>query len=328
MIQSVSLTPARTRRLLPAALALALVCVACERTSDPPPAVSVRFVTGTPGAGFHALGDGLARELARTLPHLTLDVLASDGAATNIEAIQRGEADIGLAHADVTYLAYTGRLDRARPPFARLRGIAMLQLMRVHVVVRGGAGIRRIEDLRGRRISLGRPGYGSASTAALVLQAYGIGLDEVTVERLRYDEAAARLAAGTLDALLVTGTYPLAAVTTATRTGARVLPLEGAAIDRLRAAYPFFSPTTIPAGAYLNQPATIRTIGVDSLLVCRADLDEAVVHDLTQQLFDVLPTLSSPELSAASMDFAQASATPIPLHEGAARYYRERELLR
>lgn len=321
-------TPTRSRRLLLAAFALALAGPACGRAAVPSSAVSVRFVTGTPGAGFYALGEGLAREFARALPHLTFDVLASDGAATNIEAIQRGEADIGLAHADVTYLAYTGRLDRARPPFTRLRGMAMLQLTRVHVVVRGGAGIRRVEDLRGRRISLGRPGYGSASTAALVLQAYGIGLDEVTVERLRYDEAATRLAVGTLDALLVTGTYPLAAVTAATRTGARVLPLDGVAIDRLRAAYPFFTPTTIPAGAYPNQPTTIRTIGVDSLLVCRADLDEATVHDLTQQLFEVLPTLSLPELSAASMDFAQASATPIPLHEGAARYYRERELLR
>ncbi len=320
--------PRLSRVLAAGGLALVLLGAACAHPPADRPRTRVRFATGTPGAGFYALGDGLAREYRRVLPGLDLEVIESDGAATNIEAIQRGDADIGLSHADVAYLAFTGHLDRSGAPFDRLRGIAMLQLTRVHVVVRPGAGIRRVADLRGRRISLGRPGHGSASTAGLVLAAYGVGLQEVRVERLRYDQAAARLVDGTLDALLVTGTYPLEAVTVATRAGGILLPLDGPAIDRLRGEYPFFSRTVIPGGIYPGHPAAIHTIGVDSLLICRADMDESLAHDLTQRLFEILPTLSSPELSLTSMDLAQASATPIPLHEGAARFYRERELSR
>jgi TRAP transporter TAXI family solute receptor len=96
----------------------------------------------------------------------------------------------------------------------------------------------------------------------------------------------------------------------------------------LRQAYPFFSRAVIPSGTYPGQGKAVRTIGVDSLLVCRADLSEALVHDLTQRLFEILPLLSSSQQSLGPIDLDRAPATPIPLHAGAARYYRERELSR
>jgi TRAP transporter TAXI family solute receptor len=293
-----------------------------------PERTPVRLTSGTPGAGFHTLAEALAREYGRVLPHLDIQVYPSDGAASNLEAIQRGDADIGLSHADVTYLAFAGRLAVGREVFGRLRGIAMLQLAQVHVVVRAGSGIQSVADLRGRRISLGRPSWGSASTAALVLHAFGLGLDDAMVQPLRYDEAAGRLSNGALDALLVTGTSPLAAVTAASAAGARILPLDGRAIDALRRDYPFFTLTTIPGGSYPRQPDAIHTIGVHTLLVCREDLDETLVHDLTERLFEVLPSLPPLQASLGQIDLEQAPATPIPLHEGAARYYRERELAR
>jgi uncharacterized protein len=317
--------PDRVRACL---LTLAVLASACNQAVPEPPRVRVRLASGTPGGNFYALGEALAREYRRALPNLDLDVRPSDGSASNLEALQRGDADIGLSHADGTYLAYAGRLDDHRAPFTRLRGIAMLQLASVHIVVRANSGILTVEQLRGRRISLGRPSWGASSTAALVLNAIGLGLADAHVEPLRYDEAASRLSDGRLDALIVTGTYPLAAVTAATTAGARVLSLDGEAIDRLRRDYPFFSRVAIPSGAYPGQSQPVHTVGVHTLLVCRADLSETLVHDLTEALFAILPLLSTPETPLGRLDLAQAPATPIPLHEGAARYYRERELTR
>ena len=313
---------------LACACALGLLAASC--TSPPPTSsrIRVRFASGTPGGGFYSLGQDLVREYARVLPDLDIELRQSDGSASNLKAIQQGDADIGLSHADVTYLAFAGRLNGEPERYNRLRGIAVLQLTQVHVVVGRGAGISRIADLRGRRLSLGRPSRESTSTVALVLKAFGIGLPDVTIEPLRYDEAALRLVAGSLDALLVTGTYPLEAVTTAMRAGARLLPIDGPAVDRLRDDYPFFSRVAIPPGTYPGQAESVHTIGVDALVVCRAGLDESVVHDLTARLFEILPRLPSVRSSLGLMDFDQAPATPIPLHEGAARYYRERELSR
>jgi hypothetical protein len=114
----------------------------------------------------------------------------------------------------------------------------------------------------------------------------------------------------------------------AAQTGAKLLAIEGPAIDRLRHDYPFLRLTAIPAATYPSHSAPIRTIGVDNLLLCRSDLDEELVYELTKNFFAALPELAAEQISLRQMDFAQAPATPIPLHEGAARYYRERELFR
>jgi TRAP transporter TAXI family solute receptor len=305
------------------------LCNACRPATKVHPApLVVRFSTGTPGGGFYPLGEGLARAYAHSLQAVNFEINPTAGAVTNVEAIQRGDADLGFAFADVAYIAYVGRLAEASGPFDRLRGIAVLQLTPVHLVVGRDSGLRTIGDLRGRRIGVGPPGSGTALTAGLILQAFGIGESAVQVEQLQFNDAADRLVNGTLDAMFDTAIYPAASVAAATRTGARLMPIAGPPIDRLRHDYPFLRVTVIPRDTYPGGAATIRTIGVDSLLVCRRDLDEQLVYDLTRRLFDALPSLSSSQGALRFMDLDQAPATPIPLHEGAARFYRERELLR
>jgi TRAP transporter TAXI family solute receptor len=302
-------------------IAGAISCRAPDRT---PARQVLRFTTGTPGARFHPLGQALARAYAAALPTLDMVVMDSAGSVANVDALQRGEADLGLSYADVAYMAYAGRLREGQPAFSDLRGITVLELAPVHLVVRAGSGIDDASQLRGRRIAVGPTGSGSALTAEIVLKAIGIETTAARVESLAYNEAAARLAAGAIDALFVTGSDPVDSVRVATNAGARILPLGGPAIDQLRHDYPFFRPTIVARGTYPGHADPIHTIGVDNLLVCRRGLDEAVVHDVTKQFFAQLPSIAI----LSGMDLEQAPATPIPLHDGAARYYRERELSR
>ena len=296
----------------------------CREPEPPPARKEIRLTTGTPGARFHPLGQALARAYAAALPMLDVRLLDTAGSVANVEALERGDADVGLSYADVAYTAYVGGLDGRQASFAELRGIAVLELAPVHLVVRAGSKIADPTDLRGRRVAVGPPGSGSALTAEIVLRALGIDASAVDVEPLKYNEAAAQLAAGTIDALFVNGSDPVDSVRASTLAGARILPLGGPAIERLRHDYPFFRPAVIHGGTYPGHPAPIRTIGVDNLLLCRRGLDEATVHDLTQQFFAQLPSMSI----LSGLDLEQAPATPIPLHDGAARYYRERELSR
>jgi TRAP transporter TAXI family solute receptor len=104
--------------------------------------------------------------------------------------------------------------------------------------------------------------------------------------------------------------------------GARLLNINGPEVDRLRGDLPLLRRVVIPRGAYPGQSAPVHTVAVDQLLVCRADLDNEVVYELTSVLFDQFP---DPRLR---VDPQLAPATVIPLHPGAARYYRERELRR
>ncbi len=316
----------RSRRFpVLAAVTCALgLSLACQQASPPPPRRALRLTTGTPGARFHPLGRALADAYAVAFPDVDVSARDSDGSVANVEALQRGEADVGLAYADVAYMAYVGRLGDQRAPYTDLRGMAVLELAPVHLVVSARAGIRGPSGLRGKRIAVGPAGSGSALTAQIILKALGIEAPSSRIESLGYTVAASRLAAGTIDALFVTGTSPVDAVTTAAAAGARLVPLMGAAIDRLRHEYPFFRPSVIPGGTYPGHTKSVLTIGVDNLLICRRGLDEGLAHDLTQAFFAALPRLPMP----TRLDFEQVPATPIPLHEGAARYYRERELAR
>jgi TRAP transporter TAXI family solute receptor len=113
-----------------------------------------------------------------------------------------------------------------------------------------------------------------------------------------------------------------------TRGGARLLDIRGPAMVKLRTLYPFFRSEVIPGGAYAGMHDAIHTLSVDVVLLTRAGLDDAVVRRLTDGLFRMLPQLNAELPFVKGMVPERAPATPVPLHPGAALYYRERELRR
>lgn len=307
----------------------ALGLYACHTSPAREPSTEVvRLTSGMPGAGFHPLGEALARAFAKLAPDITVTVLESPGAVQNVQALQAGDADVGFAFADVTYLAHRGAMEHQRAPFDRLRGIAVLQLTPLHLVGRPGLAIRTIADLKGRRVGMGPPGSGTAITSGIVLDAFDVSAAEMATEYLPFSEAGERLVAGTLDAAFVNAGYRAESVARATRAGGALIPVDGPALSGLRSEYPFLRFTFIPGGTYAHHPTAVRTVGVDTLVVCREGLSDDLVYVLTKALFEALPEVSSEHVSLHRMEMDQAPATPIRLHDGAARYYRERELTR
>ena len=287
---------------------------------------TVRFTTGAPGGGFYPFGVALAKAMMAVNPALQLELKTSTGAVANVRAIQQGEAEVGFAFADVAYLAYVGQLGGNTQAFDQLRAIAVLQLTPVQLLARAGSGIRSVADLRGRRVGVGPDGSGTALTAQLIFGAFGLNPDLVRTELLPFNEASERLVAGSLDAMFDTAMFPAESAARALRAGARLVPIEGEAAERLGREYPFLRMTVLPRETYPGIAAT-PTVGVDSLIVCRSTLDENLVHDLTASLFGALPALSSSgRLPLVELD--EAPAASIPLHQGAARYFREQELRR
>jgi TRAP transporter TAXI family solute receptor len=141
--------------------------------------------------------------------------------------------------------------------------------------------------------------------------------------------ASAGLSAGTLDAGFFPGyVYPDDEVFAAIKAGAYLLPIEGPIVASLRQENPFIRVVTIPPNIYPGQTRLVPTIGIEMVVICRQGLSEQIVHDATVQLFEVYPRLASVEASLRFLNLDNAPATPIPLHPGAARYYRELQLSR
>jgi len=179
-----------------------------------------------------------------------------------------------------------------------------------------------VHDLVGYRVGVGTALSSQAQLAALLFHAYGLGPEIVQPDR-RTD-----LLAG-VDATIAVGYYPVPTVSEAMRRGAHLIPIDGPVAVDLRREYPFVRSVVIPSGTYPGQPDEIATLGVERLLVASSRVDERLAHDLTRVFIETLPVMAaSLHTSIRMTNLEQASATPIPLHEGAAQYYRERELMR
>lgn len=317
-------------RMFVTLIAATVACFGCAVESAPDAGV-IRFmiglVNGSPSN--RAIGEALAHEYSRAVPSPKLIVLENaDGAVDVLDSVQRGDAEFGTSLADVTYLGAAGRLD-GHPRLDRLRGVALLDVAAVHLLVRDDSGIRGVRDLRRRSVNLGPPGSETRVIAELVLKAFSVERDTMRSQMLPFRTAADRLtrSSGDLQAMFATAADPADFIAGATERGARLVPIHGPEVDQLRQQYRFVQLTQIPGGIYVGHGEATRTIGIEKVLVCRSDLPEAIVYEFTSRLFALLPRVSA--LSRGRFTAQEyAPATPVPLHPGAARYYRERELFR
>jgi TRAP transporter TAXI family solute receptor len=263
--------------------------------------------------------DDLQAALAR-LPDVHAEIASAGGSSiTSLLELQRGAVDISVPLADVAYLAYGGRLAEIPQPFDQLRGMAVTDLSTVHLLTANKVHASSMRDLRGLRVSLGAPGSSTSLITPRLLQAHGISAGDARADRIPNAEMLTRIASGDIDAAFATYTAPSVAVANAMRAGVHLIDISGPVVEQLRTEYPYLKRTLIVGGTYPNQTQAVHTIGVDIVLVCRADLDEDLVYRLLDAYFATQPAMTPPNLE-------RAPATPIPLHPGAARYYRQREL--
>ena len=309
-------------------IVLCAMSAACAPEPPAPARPLVRFTIGTPGGGIYTLADALFREYRTSFPHLDVQVRDRPATVNNATTVSRGDAECAFSYADAAYTAYVAGARQADQAVDQIRGVAVLQLAPIHLVVGRHVAVRSVRDLAGLRIGVGPPMSSTQLEAAFLLDAYGVDRSRMRLESGPFDQAAEQLSQGTLDAFFEIATYPAESVRRALSDGAVLLPLTGPVIDGLRRESVFLNPTVVPAGVYPRQSAPIHTVGVHNLLVCRRDLDEDLVHEFTSRLFELLPSLVPEQESLRFVDLREAPATPIPLHAGAARYYRERELER
>ena len=250
----------------------------------------------------------------------------SGGMLANVDYLQSGVGDVTFTQSDIAYTALTKGTEANPSPHTTLRGLAVTWMVALHLVVGPKVDFHSLKDLRGKKVGIGLPGGGTGITAQIILAQSGMPLSEVHLVRVPPTQVASHLADGTIDAEFITGAYPADLVRAALAApGARLVPIQGSGISNLKATYPFLRPVVIPARIY-GQSEDIHTVGVDVLFICRENLSEEIVYRMLTTFFDGIQDLAQRQPVFRSVSLSQAPATPIPLHRGAARFYREREL--
>ena len=306
------------------------VSAGCHAPAKDPEKRTVRIATGSPIGFYHAFGEALVRVYNEDVPGVNASAEPIVGSDRKVNELDRGAIDLAFVGADIAYTAYARGTPSGDGPYTRLRGIAVIYSSVLHVVVRADSPIYKLADLRGARV-----GFAGAVTDFFPALSFDdpvvVGSDLVSgdlrVIRVTLDHLADVLESDHLSGALVLASYPLPAVNDlAHRVPVRLLEVGPEVAGRIRARYPFFKPWVIPANTYVGQTEPVRTVAVENLLVCRNDLDEGLVYRLTKALFEHLPRLAQGQDVGRQVDVDWASATPIPLHPGAARYYREQQL--
>jgi TRAP transporter TAXI family solute receptor len=271
----------------------------------------------------------LIRRFNAGLPQTHMRLQATSGGVVVVSAVDEGKGDLGLAQSDVVYLAYRRGIERHLYPHKNLRAIAVLWVNNLYVLVRRDSPFRSINDLKGRRVGIIVPGTSGEFSTRIVLSAHGMSYSDVEPLFEPTEKIVPKLGRGEIDAVFSANPVMLAAARSVNQTvPLRLLPIGRAVINRLRGSYPFLRPVIVAADDLPGQARPIETLGAEWLLVCRSGLSEDLVYQLTKEFFTQLPALAKTHGEAALIDPEQAPATPIPLHPGAARYYREREVLK
>lgn len=261
------------------------------------------------------------------VPGLIAVAQTSNGSVSNVRSVAAGELEAALVQADVATWAFRGEeIFRSDQRLPYLRAVASLYPESLHIVVRRGAGIHSVADLRGKRISLDEPGSGTLVDSRVVLAAFGLAEADVHPEYIKPTLASARMLAGQIDGFMVMAGYPAdSVVQLGERIAIDLVPVDARLAEAVYRENPFLQPMPIPAGTYKGI-GEVPTLQVMAQLIVDAKLDEETVYQVTRALWGerVQRLLRQGHPKGRQITLAQAlDGLSIPLHRGAARYYRE-----
>jgi TRAP transporter TAXI family solute receptor len=298
------------------------------------PAVSAqqKFVTiGTGGITgvYYAVGGAICRLVNkdRAKTGIRCSVESTGGSVYNVNTIKAGELDFGMAQSDVQYQDYNGT-----GPFKEadkdLRAVFSVHPEPFTVVARPEANIKQFADFKGKRFNVGNPGSGTLSAMEELLTTMNMKMtDFALASQLKADEHGPALCDNKIDGFFYGVGHPSANIQDPTTTcGAKLVPLTGPAVDELVKKHPYYAYATIPGGMYANNPQPTKTYGVLATMVTSSKIPADTVYVITKAVFENFDEFKKLHPAFANLDPKNMiqDGLSAPLHDGAARYYREK----
>jgi TRAP transporter TAXI family solute receptor len=292
-----------------------------------------KFLTiGTGGVTgvYYAAGGAICRLVNkdRAKHGIRCSVESTGGSVFNVNTIKAGELDLGVAQSDVMFNAAKGEGQFKGQPFGELRAVMSLHPEPFTVLVRKEANIKSFADLKGKKFNVGNPGSGTRSSLEELLAAMNWKLSDFALaSELRPDEHGPALCDNKIDGFFYAVGHPSANIQDPTTTcGARLVSVTGPAVDKLVSSKPYYAYATIPAGLYPNNPQETKTYGVLATLVSSSKVPAETVYTVVKAVFDNFEEFKKlhPALANLKPEDMVKNGLSAPLHEGAARYYKEK----
>ncbi|MEO7241408.1 MAG: TAXI family TRAP transporter solute-binding subunit [Variovorax sp.] len=312
---------ARTRIARAPVVLAALLC--CAAGAD---AQQVKLMTGPQGGSWYPLGGAIANIADKA--GMKVQVLPGAGIA-NVKAVQAGKADMGFGNSISTVDGVAGRA-----PFEakadNVCNVATLYPQFFQVVANADSGINSLADLKGKPVAVQPKGNTAEFITQQVLEVYDMKYADLgRTSFVSYTDAVSLMKDNNAQAFTLGTTVPGSSIMDlASARDIKLIPIPDDKLQAMKKLNPGYTKLNIPANSYPKQTTDVQTIGYATHLIARCDLDEAVVYKTLKGIVD-----NKADLTAVAK--AMGPLTPkdmaedigIPLHKGAARYYKEAGVL-
>lgn len=285
----------------------------------------INVLTGGTSGVYYPIGVALSQLYSNGIEGSKTSVQATKASVENLNLLEAGRGELAFALGDSVADAWNGVEDAGfKAPLKKIRAIAGTYPNYIQIVANAESGIKTLEDLKGKRISVGAPKSGTELNARAIFEAAGLSYQDMgKVEFLPYAESVELIKNRQLDATLQSSGLGMAAIRDLASTmkiSFVAIPAEVTAkIDN--AAY---EAATIPAGTYDGQDADVPTVAITNILVSHEGVSDEVAYQMTKLMFDNLGRLGTAHSAAQDIKLETATKNlPIPLHPGAERFYKE-----
>jgi TRAP transporter TAXI family solute receptor len=292
-------------------------------------AQNISIATGGTGGVYYPLGGGMAAVLSKSIPGLQATAEVTGGSVDNLKLISTGKPYLGMVMSDAAQDALRG-VDKFNGNKVPLKTLMVMYPNRMHVVSIEGKGVSKMSDLKGKRVSTGAPGSATEVMAFRLIEAVGLDKDkDMKRERLSVAESVNALKDGKIDAFFWVGGLPTAAVTDLANTpGTKIKMIDHAeAVAAMNKKYGnLYIEDVIDKSIYKGMDADNKQATVMNILVAHENLDEKTAYNIVKTVFEKKDDLIAVHKEASNfrLDSQKASASPIPFHPGAIRFYAEK----
>lgn len=324
-----------------AVLGLTTALAACgEKESDKEDAAMApqeRFVTiGTGGVTgvYYPTGGAICRQVNknRAEHHIRCSVESTGGSVYNLNTIRAGELDMGVAQSDWQFHAYHGSSKFAdKGANTDLRAVFSVHPEPFTVVARKDSGVTDFSQLKGKRVNVGNPGSGQRGTMEVLMGALGWTMEDFALaSELKSAEQASALCDNKVDAIVFTVGHPNGSIKEATTACDTVLVnVTGPEVEKLIADNDYYRTATVPGGMYRGNDADTTTFGVGATFVSSSEVPSEVVYQVAKGVFENFDDFRKlhPAFNNLKKEEMIKDGLSAPLHEGAAKYYKEAGLM-
>ena len=308
-----------------AALSALLAAGACAA------AVKINFPTAGASGALYAVGAAITNNWTKNVKGVQAASQASAGGIAKLNMVSEGEAQISIAISSNVLQCLKGTDSFTGHAYEDLKVIGGLYMNPNQVVVTGKSGIASLADIRGKHFAVAAAGSSVYNECQNHFTTVGMKFpDDIRTELIAFGPAADMLQNGTLDGAWIMSGAPAAAVSQALSSGCRLIDIDDATLAALQAKYPWYARYVIAANTYPNQPQPVKTSAIKMVMFCRGDLPEELIYNLTKSFWEHIEDLGKAQknLKGLKPEDAVKDIANLPLHPGAAKYYKEIGVIR